>query len=86
LPFPTTCIRHPIVAAQARPENRYAGGAEIFSRGDLTAAAAGSRVVITLDVPASAFESGDYMLTVQGATTSGDFEDVSRSLIRADKR
>lgn len=65
---------------------RSVGGAEIFRRGDLRAAAAGPTVVITLDVPASAFESSDYTLTLQGATTGGGFEDVSRLLIRADKR
>lgn len=65
---------------------RSVGGAEILRRGELTKAAAGSGAEISLSVPASAFESGDYMLIVQGATSGDEFEDVSRSLIRADKR
>ena len=65
---------------------RSVGGAEILSRGELTKVATGSGAEISLSVPASAFESGDYMLIVQGATSGEGFEDVSRSLIRADKR
>jgi hypothetical protein len=65
---------------------RSVGGAEVFRRDELKPPAAGSQADITLSVPASAFESGDYMLILQGATSGGGFEDVSRSIIRADKR
>ena len=65
---------------------RSVGGAEILRRGELSRAAPGSGADISLSVPASAFESGDYMLIVQGATSGDGFEDVSRSFIRADKR
>ena len=64
---------------------RRAGGAEILRRDQLSAAAAASGAIITLSVPASQFESGDYVLTLQGAI-GGRFEDLSRSLVRADKR
>lgn len=65
---------------------RRIGGAEILRRAPLTPAVAGTAATITLSVPASELASGDYMLTLQGATDHGAFEDVSHSLIRADKR
>jgi hypothetical protein len=65
---------------------RSVGGAEILRREQLTSAAAGSGALITLSVQASQFESGDYILTLQGASGGGGFEDLSRSLVRVDKR
>ena len=65
---------------------RRIGGAEILRRGPLTPEVAGTAATITLSVPATEFVPGDYMLTLEGATSGGAFEDVSRSLIRADQR
>jgi hypothetical protein len=64
---------------------RQAGGAEIASRDRLTAVADGSAFVITVAIPASAFQSADYVLTLQGAATGG-LDDLSRSLLRIDKQ
>jgi anti-sigma factor RsiW len=65
---------------------RGAGGAEILRRGPLMPAAAGSGSILEIGLPASQFESGDYIVTLQGALAAGGFEDVSRSLVRIDKR
>ena len=64
---------------------RRAGGAEIVRREPLTATAGASAAIITLSVPADQFESGDYIVTLQGESRGG-FEDLSRSLVRVDKR
>jgi hypothetical protein len=76
----------PLDYASYRVILRSVGAAEILRRGELTPAAAGSHADITLTVSANAFESGDYMLTLQGARSGGGFEDLSRSLIRVDRR
>lgn len=65
---------------------RGAGGAEILRRGPLMPGAAGSGFMLEIGLPASQFDSGDYILTLQGALAAGGFEDVSRSLVRVDKR
>jgi hypothetical protein len=64
---------------------RRAGGAEIVRRGQLSATADASGASITLTVPADQFESGDYILTLQGAMGS-DFEDLSVVVVRVDRR
>ena len=65
---------------------RAAGGGDLVRRSPLTATPAGSSVTITLTVPASQFQSGDYLLTLQGQTPAGGIEDVSQSILRADKK
>ncbi len=60
---------------------RAIGGAEIFRRSDIKPTAAGSLASFTLAVPASRFDAGDYILTLQGAT-GGEFEDLSQSLFQ----
>ena len=64
---------------------RQLGSAEIARRDRLTAVAEGSVFVITITVPASAFASADYVVTLQGAA-SGGFDDLSHSLLRVDKQ
>ena len=61
---------------------RLLGGDEVLQRGDLRPSLDPSSPTFTIDVPASTFTSGDYMLTLQGATSTGEFDDLSQSLFR----
>ena len=65
---------------------RAVGGGDVARRGPLTLTPAGSGATITLTVPAGQFQSGDYILTLQGQTSAGDIEDVSQSILRVDRR
>ncbi len=65
---------------------RAVGGGDVARRGPLTVTPAGSGATITLNVPTGQFQSGDYLLTLQGQTRAGDIEDVSQSILRVDKR
>jgi hypothetical protein len=60
---------------------RAIGGAEILRQDGLRPGADRSAVAFTVKLPASRLESGDYMLTLQGAR-GGEFDDVSQSLFR----
>jgi hypothetical protein len=64
---------------------RAVGGAEVLRRDNLKPAAAPGPA-FTIPVPASQLATGDYLLTVQGASGSGEIDDLSQSLIRVDKR
>ena len=61
---------------------RAIGAEEILRRDDLKPSLEPSGPAFTIDVPASTFVSGDYMLTLQGATGTGEFDDLSQSLFR----
>ena len=63
-----------------------AGGAEILSQRGLKPRAMKSGVRLTLVVPASKFDTGDYILTLRGVSKDGDIEDVSKSIFRVEKR
>ena len=65
---------------------RAVGGVEVMRRDQLVPAPAGSAATIAVTVAASQLQSGDYILTLQGATRNGDYDDVSQSLIRVDKK
>jgi hypothetical protein len=61
---------------------RPVGGADIVQQGDLRPNLDPAGPAFTIDVPAPAFTSGDYMLTLQGALTTGEFDDLSQAIIR----
>lgn len=62
------------------------GGQEIFRRSALRPTSDTSGARLTLVVPARRFDAGDYMLTLQGTTSSGEIEDLSQSLFHVEKR
>jgi hypothetical protein len=64
---------------------RAVGGAEIARR-DLTLRAGATGTAVTLTLPASRLDSGDYLLTLQGAARDGEFEDLTQSLFQVSKR
>ena len=61
---------------------RAIGGEDILQRGDLRPSLEPSGPAFTIDVPAAAFTSGDYLLTLQGVLTTGEVDDLSQSIIR----
>jgi anti-sigma factor RsiW len=61
---------------------RLIGGAELLRQGDLVPATAGAEPAFTLTAPATRFEPGDYLLTLQGATAGGEYEDLSMTIFR----
>jgi hypothetical protein len=63
---------------------RQIGGDEILRRGDLTTAGASPAFALTL--PSSQLPTGDYMLTFQGAARTGDYEDLSQSIFRIERK
>lgn len=60
---------------------RAIGGAEVIRTGDLVPAARGAQPAFTLTLPAARLPSGDYLLTLQGAT-GAEFEDLSQTIFR----
>lgn len=64
---------------------RAIGGPEIFNQGDLIANTSSTPATLSLSLPANRFQTGDYMLTLQGRNTTGDFEDLSQSLFRVQR-
>jgi hypothetical protein len=63
-----------------------AGGKEIFSRQSLHGRTNKSGASLALIIPANKFATGDYILTLKGITTSGEVEDVSKSLFHVEKK
>lgn len=61
---------------------RVISGPEVLRQSDLVPAAAGAQPAFTLTAPVVGFEPGDYMLTLQGATTGGEYEDLSQTIFR----
>jgi hypothetical protein len=62
------------------------GGQEIFSRQNIRPGTTGPGAALTLNLPASRFSTRDYILTLKGATRSGEVEDLSKSLFRVEKK
>jgi anti-sigma factor RsiW len=60
---------------------RAIGGPEILRR-DLPPRTSATAQTFTITLAASRFDSGDYMLTLQGATSGSELEDLSQSLFR----
>lgn len=62
------------------------GGQEIFTQTNLRPrrTKAGARFVFT--VPAKGLTSGDYVLTLGGIASTGEVDDLSKSLFRVEKR
>jgi hypothetical protein len=63
-----------------------AGGEEIFAWQRLTSRSNKSGASFVLNLPASKFIAGDYILTLKGIRTGGEVEDVSKSLFRVEKK
>jgi len=63
-----------------------AGGKEIFSRQTLQARTNKSGASLVLLIPANKFTTGDYILTLKGATQNREVEDVSKSLFHVEKK
>ena len=61
------------------------GGAEIFRRRNLVPTVGTSGRVLDFGLPASRFEAGDYLLTLQGITSGGETDDLSQILFRVRK-
>jgi hypothetical protein len=65
---------------------RTIGGAELFREGNLVPVTGGTQPTFTLTLPAARFESGDYMLTLQGSSAASAYEDLSQTLYRVEAR
>ena len=63
-----------------------AGGATVFTSRRVAAANGRSGANLTFNAPARAFPAGDYILTLRGATKTGEVEDVSKSLFRVERK
>lgn len=63
-----------------------AGGQEVFRRGQLIPGSTRSGASLALDVPAGSLRAGDYVLTLRGVGETGEAEDVSKFLIRVERR
>ncbi|MGH9763543.1 MAG: hypothetical protein ACREDR_17600 [Blastocatellia bacterium] len=61
-------------------------GPEIVNPRKITPRIGKSGATFSLSLPASKLASGDYMLTLRGASQAGEFEDVSKSLFRVETR
>lgn len=68
--------------ARYRVMVRAIGGAEVLRQGDLLPATLGAQPAFSITAPAVRFEARDYLLTLQGATGSGDYEDLSQTIFR----
>ena len=62
------------------------GGPEVLSRQNFKPRITNSGATFNLSLPSSKLSSGDYILTLRGASQRGEFEDVSKSLFRVEKR
>lgn len=62
------------------------GGPEIFSRQGLKPTTTASGAGFVLNVPASKFANGEYVLTLRGRSQDGEIDDLSKSLFRVEKR
>lgn len=63
-----------------------AGGNPIFSSRQLVTPKNRTTASLSVVIPAETFATGDYILTLRGATQTGEFEDVSKSLIHVDRK
>lgn len=61
------------------------GGSEVFSR-RLKPAVGRRGASFNVTLPARAVAAGDYILTLRGATSGGQLEDVSQSLFRVERK
>lgn len=62
------------------------GGGELFKRQGLKPSRTKSGAVFIFIVPASKFSAGDYLLTLQGVSQSGEVDELSKSLFRIEKK
>ena len=62
------------------------GGPEIFSRQGLKPRTASRGAGLVLVVPSDKFATGEYILTLRGRSQDGELDDVSKSIIRIEKR
>jgi hypothetical protein len=59
-----------------------ASGEEVYAWPRLTP----NKARLVLNMPARRLAAGDYILTLRGATRSGETEDVSKSLFRVERK
>jgi type II secretory pathway pseudopilin PulG len=69
-----------------RASLRMVTGVEIFSQTNVKPRRGTSGANFTFTVPASKLQSGDYVLTLQGVSSNGGVEDLSKSLFRVEKK
>ena len=62
-----------------------ANGQQIFKSGSLIPSNQTHPSLVFI-IPAAKFSEGDYILTLKGVTSSGEAEDVSKSLFRVEKK
>ena len=65
---------------------RLVGGGEIYKSDSPQPRTTKSGANFNLSLPASRFVSGDYLLSLRGAPRGSEFEDVSKSLFRVEKK
>jgi anti-sigma factor RsiW len=68
--------------ARYRVSIRAVGGGEVFRLSDLIPIMDDRTPAFTLTMPAPRLQTGDYLLTLQGASAAGEFEDLSQTLFR----
>lgn len=61
-------------------------GKEVFTRRGLKVRSTRSGSVVTLELPATAFPAGDFILTLSGTTSQGEVEDVHKYFLSVRKR
>jgi len=61
------------------------GGQKIFNRRQVKPLVNKSGASFVFTLPASTFETGDYILSLKGSTRGGELDDVSQSLFRVEK-
>ncbi|HKQ98683.1 MAG TPA: hypothetical protein VJV75_12475, partial [Candidatus Polarisedimenticolia bacterium] len=72
-------------ATRYRARLRPVGGADLPDLDDLVPLSAPGGPGFVLVVQASRFLPGDYLLTLQGASGDGGFEDLSQTIFRVEK-
>jgi cbb3-type cytochrome oxidase subunit 3 len=61
-------------------------GKDIFARNGLKARSTSSGSAVTLELPASSFPQGDFILTLSGATSQGKIEEVHKYFLSVSKK
>ena len=62
-----------------------AGGRQIFKRDRLQSRSKRGASLVVI-VPAAVFSNGDYILTLQGVSSNGEDETISKALFRVEKK
>jgi hypothetical protein len=62
------------------------GGQQVFNRRQVKPLTNRSGASFVFTLPASALETGDYILSIKGSIRAGELDDVSQSLFRVEKK